>query len=77
MIKSPVNSALTILTVAMTILAGCQTTNLAARRPIKAEPAQVEALKPGACGKLNTQRSACEDAVGCYWDYEASNCAAH
>ena len=77
MIKTSVNTALTILAVAMTMLAGCQTTNLAARRPLKAEPAQVDAARPSTCGRLNTKRSACEDEVGCYWDYEASHCAAH
>jgi len=78
MIKTSVNTALTILAVAMTMLAGCQTTNLAARRPLTAEAAaQVDAGKPSTCGRLNTKRSACEDEVGCYWDYKASNCAAH
>ena len=77
MIKTSVNTALTIFAVAMTMLAGCQTTNLAARRAIKAEPAQVDAGRPSTCNRLNTKRSACEDEVGCYWDYKASNCAAH
>ena len=56
------------------LLSACETTSLSAK---SGPDAVVQNSKQGACGRVQNQRSTCDDQVGCYWDNEAGQCTAH
>ena len=74
--KSKLFSLSTVLLLAMSALqSACQTTSLSARTPRTLT--STEKSEAAVCARMEDRRSGCEDAVGCYWDYDASSCLSH
>jgi hypothetical protein len=63
--------ALVTLGAAMTSLAGCQTTSMAARSSRAQAATQGEQ-----CDRMQNRRGDCEDQVGCAWDFDGGRCVA-
>lgn len=67
---------MTFLFAACCFQTACETT-LAAKNPPNSTAMTGTSTAGGTCARQANHRSDCDDAVGCFWNYETSACVSH